>query len=43
MKIYQAPWGKSLIAVSSLLVVLAVANVVVSPDKPEDFVKELTR
>jgi hypothetical protein len=28
MKIYQAPWGNALIVVSSLLVVLCVANVV---------------
>jgi hypothetical protein len=28
MKIYQAPWGRSLLVVSSLLVVLCVANVV---------------
>ncbi|MEY3895934.1 MAG: hypothetical protein RLZZ214_1454, partial [Verrucomicrobiota bacterium] len=31
MKIYQAPWGRSLIVVSSLLVVLSVANVVGLP------------
>jgi hypothetical protein len=42
MKIYQAPWGRSLLVVSSLLVVLCVANVMafsfLLPEKPRGMV-----
>jgi hypothetical protein len=42
MKTYQAPWGKALIVVSSLLVVLCVANVVafhfLLPEEPREMV-----
>lgn len=43
MKTYQAPWGRSLVVISSLLVVLSIANVVgfgmlLPPDEPRALV-----
>ena len=46
MKSYQAPWGKSLIVLSTILTLVLrfhKRTVVVSPAEPEDFVALLNR